>query len=362
MMAKATYEGLRRLSEKRPFIVSRAGYAGVQRYAALWTGDNHSFWDHLGLALPMCMNLGLSGVPFVGTDVGGFSADCTAELLSRWVQVGCFTPFFRNHSAWNTRPQEPWAFDGGTEEINRTYIALRYRLLPYTYNLFVEAGETGLPVMRPLVLEYPQDEAVYQISDQFMYGPSLLVAPVITPGTEYRHVYLPEGGWVDYWTGERYAGKQHILYHAPLDTLPLFVKAGSMIPAYEPMQYVGEKKIENLIVEIYLAGAGRSEYSLYEDDGATCAYERGEYNLTRFVLTEDGSEIRFRVEELCRGYAEGATRYILRFHGVQAMSAEVNGEGVLTDPEGVQICVEGELLTLHVARDVLREVCIGKRI
>lgn len=376
MMSRATYEGLRKLSDRRPFIVSRACYAGMQKYAALWTGDNQSFWDHLGLALPMCMNLGLSGVPFIGTDVGGFGSDCTGELLSRWVQVGCFTPFFRNHSAWDTRRQEPWAFDEETEAINRKYIKLRYKLLPYLYNVFREASHTGLPIMRPLVLEYPADPEVYRIYDQFMCGESMLVAPVITPATEYRHVYLPAGEWEDYWTGERYTGKQHLLVHAPLDTLPLFVKAGSIIPTYEPMSYVGEKAKCQVTFQIY-EGTGTYEY--YEDDGDTFAYEKGEYNLTRFTLTKDHKqggtgEIILQIEPEVRGYAHGSSTYILQYHGLaecELAEGEKSQSGVskreassikrvMVNAREVPISISEGKLTLEVSAAERQEVRILK--
>ncbi len=321
MMSKATYQGLSKLSQKRPFVLTRAAYAGIQKYSALWTGDNHSFWDHLEMSLPMCMNLGMSGVAFVGTDVGGFQYDCTPELLSRWVQVGCFTPFFRNHSSKGTKDQEPWAFDMETKEINRKYIRLRYKLMPYIYNVFVEASRSGLPIMRPLVLEYPNDPEVYQIYDQFMFGSSLLVAPVITPGTNYRHIYLPAGEWYDYFTGDKYMGEQHMVFFAPLDVLPLFVKAGSVIPNYEPVNYIGEKKMENLYLEIY---PGNGEYEYYEDDGETMAYLHGEYNQTGFTLQDNVESLVITITDLQREYVDGVKDYILHIGDIKAQKVLIN--------------------------------------
>lgn len=323
MMSKATYQSLEQMSDKRPFVLTRAGYAGIQKYSAFWTGDNQSFWEHLRLALPMLMNLGLSGVPFIGTDVGGFSYDCTGELLSRWVQLGCFTPLFRNHSAWGTRDQEPWAFDQKTEEINRKYIRLRYKMMPYIYNLFVEASRTGLPLMRPLVLEYPEDEEVYRISDQFMFGQDILIAPIVTPATEYRHLYLPEGRWYNYWTGEVYQGNNHIMVHAPLDTLPIFIKAGSIIPNFEPMNYIGEKSIETLIVDIY---PGNGKYSYYEDDGETFEYREGKYNLIDFGLEDSEGELTLNINQKTTGFDSKLETYRLQLNSIEPEVILVDGQ------------------------------------
>ena len=203
MMAKATYEGIKTATNKRPFIVTRACYAGSQKYSTVWTGDNQSTWEHLRMSIPMLMNLGLSGMAFCGTDVGGFGFDCSAELLARWVQVGAFTPLFRNHSALGTRDQEPWAFDEETEEINRKYIKLRYKFIPYLYDLYRKCELTGAPIIRPLLFNYENDKNTYEINDQFLFGDSILVAPVVEQGARQRMVYLPEGdNWIDYWTKE----------------------------------------------------------------------------------------------------------------------------------------------------------------
>ena len=196
-MSKATYEGMKKqLNGKRPFLLTRAGFSGIQKYAAVWTGDNRNFWEHLQMSLPMVMNLGLSGIPFSGPDVGGFAHDVNGELFVRWTQVGSLTPFFRNHSAIGTVRQEPWSFGKKVEEIVKKYILFRYKWLPHLYSLFTLAHETGIPIMRPLVLEYPADQQTYNISDQFMIGENVLVAPIMQPGVKARAVYFPEGRWV----------------------------------------------------------------------------------------------------------------------------------------------------------------------
>ncbi|HEV2765596.1 MAG TPA: TIM-barrel domain-containing protein, partial [Pyrinomonadaceae bacterium] len=185
-MARATFEGLKKLRpDERPFVLTRAGYAGVQRFSSVWTGDNVATWEHLQLSVPMLTNLGVSGVPFVGADVGGFSGDATPELFARWMQAASLTPFFRSHVEKGRQDREPWAFGPEVERVSRAAIELRYRLLPYLYTLFREHEETGAPVMRPLWFEYPHDFATYTMPthlDEFLVGRDLLVAPVMTAG------------------------------------------------------------------------------------------------------------------------------------------------------------------------------------
>ncbi|OIL25916.1 alpha-glucosidase, partial [Oenococcus oeni] len=285
-MSKATYEGIKTATNKRPFVITRASYAGTQKYATVWTGDNQSLWEHLRMSLPMLMNLGISGFAFCGTDVGGFGFDCTPELLSRWVQVGAFTALFRNHSSASMRDQEPWAFDEKTESINRKYIKLRYRLLPYFYDIMHDEETTGLPMIRPLLLDYQNDENVYGINDEFMSGSNILVAPVVEQGKTARMVYLPKGNrWIDYWTKAVFDGGQYIVKNAPLDVCPIYVKEGGIIPMYPAQNYVGEKKISQLTLDIYpFTGKGESCYEHYQDDGESFDYRSGSYNLYDFIL------------------------------------------------------------------------------
>lgn len=295
-MAKATYEGLKKADGKRPFVITRACYAGTQKYATVWTGDNQSLWHHLQMAIPQLCNLGMSGVAFAGTDVGGFGADCTAELLCRWVQVGAFSPLFRNHSAKGSRRQEPWQFDEKTIAINRKFIELRYRLLPYFYDLFHVCEETGLPIVRPLVLHYEDDSEVWNLNGEFLVGEQLLVAPVVEQGATKKLVYLPEGNWYDFETGKPFEGRRYHIVEAPLDTCPMFVKEGTILPTYEVMQYVGERPYDTLKLLVY-PGAGT--YVHYQDNGSDFAYRDGAYNLYEF--TSDGrSEIKQKM--LHEGY------------------------------------------------------------
>lgn len=280
MMSKATYEGIKSATNKRPFVITRACYSGTQKYSTVWTGDNQSTWEHLRMSIPMLMNLGLSGMSFCGTDVGGFGHDCTGELLSRWVQVGAFTPLFRNHSAMGTRDQEPWAFDKETEEINKKYINLRYELIPYLYDLMWNCENTGAPIIRPLLFEYQEDKNTYEINDEFLCGDNILVAPVVEQGMIQKLVYLPKGdGWIDYWTGENYIGGQYIIKNSPLDICPIFIKESSIIPMGVIQNYIGEVDSNELILNIYLGEEEKEfKYTHYIDDGESFNYKNGIYN------------------------------------------------------------------------------------
>ncbi len=296
LMAKATYEGLRRLDGRRPFVITRACYAGSQKYATCWTGDNHSIWAHLQMAIPQLCNLGMSGMPFAGTDIGGFGSDTTEELLLRWVQVGCFSPLFRNHSAMGCRQQEPWQFGERAVEIYRKYVKLRYHWIPYLYDLFWEEERTGAPILRPLVFHYENDPAACVCNDEFLFGERILVAPVVQQGAVKRMVYLPAGEWYDYWTGEKVEGENWVIRDAPIDLCPIYVKAGSVIPTMEPMDYVGQKETDTLVLEVF---PGRGQYDHYLDNGEDFAYREGRYHQYRFTVDEAGT---VQGQILCGGY------------------------------------------------------------
>ncbi len=289
-MAKATYNALKKLDGRRPFVITRACYAGTQKYSTAWTGDNVSMWGHIQMVIPQLCNLGLSGMPFVGTDIGGFGADTTPELLTRWVQVGCFSPLFRNHSALGTRPQEPWQFGEEILNIYRKYVKLRYRLIPYFYDLFYEEEKNGAPIMRPLVFNYENDTVARNLNDEFMIGDRLLVAPVVNQGMDRRMVYLPEGEWYDYWAKEKLVGPVWFIREAPLDTCPIYVKSGSVIPTMEEQAYVGEKENDILILEVY---PGEGVWDHYLDNGENFDYRQGKYHQYRFAVNSD--EVKMEV-------------------------------------------------------------------
>lgn len=291
-MAKATYEGLAKNDGgKRPFVLTRAAYAGSQKYCGGWTGDNHSIWAHIALSLEQVCNLSVSGLAMCGSDIGGFGSDTTPELLVRFYEAAVFVPFFRNHSAMGTRRQEPWQFDETTIDAVRKTVKLRYRFIPYIYDLAHECEKTGAPIVRPLVYEYPVDKHVRNISDEYMLGSFVLVAPVIAPGKEAREVYLPDGDWYDYYTGEKYSGGRYILADAPLDKVPVFIKAGAIIPVADGEIRSTEDITEDKIS--ILTYPGKGSFVHYQDDNETFAYRNGAYNAVEYTL--DGETLEKRV-------------------------------------------------------------------
>ena len=284
---KAGGENPKLRSNERSFVLTRSGYAGVQRWSSVWMGDNQSLWEHLEMSLPMLCNMGLSGVAFVGCDIGGFAGNATAELFARWMQVGMLYPLMRGHSALTTAQHEPWVFGDRTEKICREYINLRYQLLPYFYTLFWSAATTGAPILRPLLYHFPNDPKTYNLYDQVLLGASLMAAPIYRPGVEHRAVYLPEGTWYDWWTGESYTGAAHILAHAPLERMPLYIRAGAIIPMQPVMQYVDERPLDSLALRIW---KGTGEFTLYEDDGHSFEYRHGVWATTKYLVSIDGEK------------------------------------------------------------------------
>jgi alpha-glucosidase (family GH31 glycosyl hydrolase) len=287
---------------ERPYALHRNGYAGLQRYASfLWSGDVYSTWETLKTHIPIALNTALSGVPYWGTDIGGFvpTPEFTAELYVRWFQFGAFCPLFRSHGrAWKLRL--PWGWntgDPGPIEINnyngaaipdasqlhdarvepicRKYLELRYRMLPYLYSAVHECATTGMPIMRALWLHFPDDRKAVECGDEYLWGRSVLVAPIVEKGATTRKVYLPRGGWYDFWTGERIEGGREISRAIDLETMPLYVRAGSILPLGPVKQFTAEKIDEPLSISIF-PGADAS-FLLYEDDGASFNYRKGEW-------------------------------------------------------------------------------------
>ncbi|AKG36414.1 glycoside hydrolase family 31 protein [Paenibacillus durus] len=330
---EATHDAFKLLKPNvRPFVLSRAVFTGTQRYTATWTGDNHSTWEHLKLTMSQNANSGLAGYPFIGNDIGGFSKNAylgekaTPELFARWVELGAFTPLARDHynndgkSPATTESymqrQEPWQFGKEVEDISRKYISLRYELMPYLYNAFKRAHDTGNLIQQPLVFQFQDDPNTYNIEDQVMFGDSIMIAPVVTQGATSRSVYFPAGArWVDYWTGEEFEGGQSIMKQADLGTLPIYVKQDSIIPRREVQQYTGEKKLTNLTLDTYLNND--ASYSFYEDDASTEDYTRGEFNVTDFHVEKKGNHIEFEQYKKAQNFASDIQSYTLKLHGAE---------------------------------------------
>ncbi len=284
LMSRATHEGLSRLRPKqRPYVITRAGYAGVQRYSTMWTGDGVTSWESLALSIPMFQTLGLSGESFVGADIPGFqNARASGELAARWYQVGFLAPFCRNHQIRDGYDHEPFRYPKLYQDIVRKYLKLRYRLMPFLYTLLEESHRTGLPLFRPLVLNYQTDPNVVGLDDEFILGEDLLAAPILSAGKEQRLVYLPEGEWLDFWTHKRFKGGQFITAVAPLETTPLYLRAGSIVPMGPEMNFIGEKASDPLTLVISLDASGKATGSLYEDDGESLDYQSGKFSRIDF--------------------------------------------------------------------------------
>ncbi|MBI5547676.1 MAG: DUF5110 domain-containing protein [Deltaproteobacteria bacterium] len=295
--AKATWDGMRAAQPKRrPFLLTRAGFAGIQRHAAVWTGDSPSTWQAMHDTLPMLLNLGLSGVPLVGSDVGGFSGKATSDLYARWMQLGAISPFFRCHTSKNGNRQEPWQFGPQVENLSRSVIGDRYRLLAYLYSLAHHASQTGEPILRPLVYEFQDDPATANLGDQAMLGPWLLAAPVLQKGATTRKVYLPAGHWYDYGSGTVVEGPVTVELEVALGSLPLFVRAGAILPMLEPMAWSDFEAPRSLRFELYPAKAG-SRFVLYEDDGDGFDFEKGAFSRVEYALgPADGGALLFGPE------------------------------------------------------------------
>lgn len=265
-MARASFEGCLKASSKRPFVLTRAAFAGSQRHTAIWTGDNNSNEEHLLLGARMVNGLGLSGMPFNGNDVGGFIGECSIELFCRWIALGAFTPLYRGHTMVNSRDTEPWAFGEEAEDIARNYIGLRYRLLPYIYSAFYQAAQSGLPINRTLAIDFTDDWHVFtpEFQNEYMFGDALLVCPVL-PNKNYHKLYLPAGTWYDFYTDEKYEGGKEILFEANKEKQPVFVKAGGILTLQSLVQSTAEAHDATLEVHVYKGLA--NSFELYEDDG-----------------------------------------------------------------------------------------------
>ncbi|MBO0911324.1 MAG: DUF5110 domain-containing protein, partial [Acidobacteria bacterium] len=287
--ARATYEGLLRLEPGiRPFVLTRAAFAGTERYAATWTGDNSATWNHMRISIPQLLNLGISGFAFAGDDIGGFNGSPTPELLTRWMELGTFTPMYRNHAEKETRNREPWVDGAEHEAIRRKYIETRYQLLPYIYTEMEEASRTGLPMMRPMFLEFPDEPDLALNQDEFMFGHSLLVAPKVWDFSEPYAVVLPRGEWYDFWTGEKQGGATSIRVAPALDQLPVYVRAGTVLPEQPTVRHVEEVPHGPLQLRVFPGPDCSGD--LYLDDGNTLAYRHGDFLRLHFsCLNSSGS-------------------------------------------------------------------------
>lgn len=325
-MVRATYEGLKKLQKnKRPFTITRAGYSGVQRYASVWTGDNIASWEHLKIGIVQLQRLSMSGIPFCGTDIGGFSGEPDAELFTRWIQMGVFSPFMRAHSAGDTAEREPWSFGPEFEEINRKFIGLRYRLMPYIYSVFWEHHKHNFPILRPLVMHEQENILTHGIQDIFTFGDKILVAPVTDHGARHRNLYLPAGIWYNYWTHEMLQGGTEHFVDAPIDSMPIFVKGGAVIPESPLMQHVGEFEIDELMFQVYYSDYEANSF-YFEDHDDTFAFEQDIYLEKKYVV--NGNESSMTLTQSIEGlFTPRYETYDLKIIGLPFTPAKVLIDG-----------------------------------
>jgi alpha-glucosidase len=343
-MAQAAVDAQRRFRPgARPFVLTRAGFAGIQRYAALWTGDNSSHWTHLELGLAMLQGLGVSGVPFVGADVPGFLGRPDGELMLRWTQAGIFYPFMRNHSARGTPPKEPWRFGETWLGLARDAVRRRYRLLPTLYTLMQEASVTGAPALRPLAFHHPEDADARWAADQFLFGPDVLLAPVTRPGQTRRMVYLPRGRWHPFSDlrasgGAAVEGPAHVLVDAPLAVTPAFLRAGGGIALTAAADHTTTARWPE--VEWHLGLEQEAAARLYEDDGDG----DGPWRTTtlRARLEEDGALALRRAHEGTLTIDSRPERLVLHGLPIAGAGVQVEGAEVTTRWEGTALVLEGE--------------------
>ena len=355
LMAMGTTDGLlHAMPDKRTFVLSRAGFAGIQRYAANWMGDNVSRWDHLWLSMPMAMGFGVSGQPFIGADVGGFWGSSHSELFLRWMQYGTLTPFCRNHSALGNLDQYAWIFGEVVEELCRQALGLRYRLMPYIYAAFMQAAETGEPVQKPLVLEFQDDRTLRDIDDAFLLGSQLLVAPVYTPGSIARQVYLPEGTWYHWHTGEQLAGKRFVVAPTPMEYIPIYARGGAVIPMWPdvPPSTMGYHP-QQIELHIFVPAADGAYHSvLHEDDGLSFQFNQGAAYRTNFSLTRAGTRLTLHASVAGDGYTEFAREsFKLVFHGATPASVQVGDQRL--EPQA------GSFVLPNAGADFVLEATIG---
>lgn len=315
LMSKATYEGTRKLMNgQRPFVLTRAAYAGIQKYSAQWTGDNVSTDEHMLLGFRLLNSMGVSGVPFVGMDIGGFMGNPTPELFVRWMSLAVYSPLFRNHTHYGYNYREPWLFGEYNTNKIRKILEQRYQLLPYLYSSFYEAHKTGLPINRMLPINYTYDDNVYntKYENQFFFGNNILVAPC-TSTQQITEVYLPGNEkWYKQSNDKLYNGGESCFVHSPLEDLPVFIKAGAIIPMQNTVQNTKEKGDGILLLHVYKAN-NANKFTYYEDDGETYNYEAGSYYKRNILY--DGSSNKLMLERKDGNYTSIFTKLKVVLHG-----------------------------------------------
>ncbi|WP_428386179.1 TIM-barrel domain-containing protein [Mucisphaera sp.] len=314
-MAKATFDGfLANRPDQRPFILTRSGFTSINRYAAAWTGDNFSNWHHLKTAIPTSLNLALSGLPFNGPDVPGFGGDATPELAVAWYKAGCLFPVLRNHTVKGTKDQEPWAFGGKTLRTIRRYIRLRYKLLPYLYNLFVEHEQTGEAILRPLFYDHRSTRSLPldRIDDQFSIGPTIMQAPLLNENQTSRQVVLPAGNWFDAQTGKWLKGNRRLTTKPQPEATPLYIRDGAIIPVRPGQPRDNHTPLNEIELHLFFSpkNTKSATYTYHADDGLSYAYRDGKRTSLTFTVRQKNGRSHIQATPQATGFGPIRVRFI----------------------------------------------------
>jgi len=353
-MARATYHGLKKFSyPKRPFVITRAAYSGTQRYTSTWTGDNVATWDHLSIANQQAQRMCMSGFSFAGSDIGGFAEQPSGELFARWIQLGVFHPFCRVHSSGDHGDQEPWVFGKTVTDIVRKFIEIRYQLLPYLYTTFWRYADEGIPILKSLVLFDQEDPNTHFRNDEFIFGEKILVCPIIEANSKGRRMYIPRGKWYNFWDNSIVEGGEEVWVDADIDSLPIFVKEGAIIPKYPIQQYVGEKVIEQLELDVYYK-LGKESSEVYEDAGDGYDYKKGRYSLRNF--NQVGKENSLTIQQFKSGkFITSYNSFKINIHGLPFKIAKIE-----VDNEEIDISKINGVVTFEVTKEFRELYIIGK--
>jgi len=327
-MARATYQGLKKFAyPKRPFVITRAAYSGTQRYTSTWTGDNVATWEHLWIANVQAQRMAMSGFSFAGSDIGGFAEQPQGELFTRWIQLGIFHPFCRVHSSGDHGDQEPWAFDEDVTDIVRKFVEIRYQLLPYLYTAFWNLVDHGTPLLKSLVMYDQEDHQTHYRTDEFIFGDNILVCPIQEPNAKGRRMYIPRGKWYNWWTDEVVDGGKEKWVDAEIDSMPIFVKEGAIIPKYPVQQFVGEKEINEVTLEVYFKN-GKENSQLFDDAHDGYDYTKGRYSLRTFKLIGKPKDLIIQQHKEGK-YTTKYETFKLNIHGLPFEIKEVQLDNVV---------------------------------
>lgn len=321
--AKAPFEKFKEYNKMRGMNHTREGYSGIQRYPFIWAGDWPSEWQYFAPVIKAGINIGMSGVGYWSHNMGGFEHDADPELYARWVQFGMFSPIAHLFGMDHPGYKEPWNYGKQALDIFTTYDRLRYRLIPYIYTTAHQQNQTGLPIMRALVVHHQDDPETYNIDDQYYFGDQMVICPVTTKGAQTKVIYLPEGEWFDYWNGKSYIGKQYYNVETPLEKLPIFVRSGAIIPMQEEVTKDDNQPYGTVTLDIFPGEAG--SFSLYEDDGLSEEYKTGNYAFTKLEKVASDKGISLVLNESEGNYKVPTRRYVLKLRMSEQPTSVLSG-------------------------------------